>query len=90
MLLVLGTSVLLREMSLSFNAVFHACNVAIPGAFFAGLCGYAMGRVIETADYGYKKSASAQSDKKQDSDILIDDLLVDDMENLDKTPETSK
>ena len=70
-------------MSLDFNAVFYTCKIAIPGSILAGICGYIIGKIIETADSDKLNNKNKHKNKhKKESDLLIDDLLIEDMKEL--------
>ena len=83
-LLITGSIALIKSMSLDFDSVFYACKIGIPGALVAGFLGFAMGKVLQTAQF--TKSEPAGKIKK-DHDLLIDDLLVND---IDKTSNDSE
>lgn len=46
-LLIIGTIVLLSDMSLDYNTVISACQYGLLGAVTAGTFGYLIGRVLE-------------------------------------------
>ena len=65
-------------MSLDFSTVVYACQVSIPSAVVAGFLGYQLGKIFENP----KASPSKQSKKAKNTDLLIDDLLLDDINKV--------
>jgi len=47
-LLIIGSVVLLRQMSLDYDTVVYASQFSILGAVIAGIFGFLIGRILET------------------------------------------
>ena len=75
-MLVIGSIVLLRTMSLGFDDVLYACQISITAAIVSGILGYLIGAILENA-----KSTRSQSSKKN-SDLLINDSLTEEIDKL--------
>lgn len=46
-LLIIGTIVLLKDMSIDYNTVITACQFSILGAIIAGIFGFFIGKILE-------------------------------------------
>lgn len=66
-------------MSLDFDSVFFACKISVTGAIIVGMFGYAIGRIFESGDIVKQDKKS-----KKDSDLLIDDLLINDLNKIEE------
>ena len=80
MLLIIGTYVLLKAMSIDYYSVLKACKLAIPSAIISGGIGFIIGKILDSAPSQKKKS----KEKLKDRDLLIDDLLIDDLDKITK------
>lgn len=67
-------------MSLDFDTFVYAVQVTLPAAVVMGFLGYLMGKVFQ--DSKIRKGSPAKVKSKGDSDLLIDDLLVDDLSKV--------
>lgn len=79
-LLIVGSIVLLRAMSLDFDTVLYALKLALLGSIVAGFLGYSIGKVFETSH----KKAEKMMKTNKNADLLIDDLLVSDLNTVSK------
>jgi membrane protein YqaA with SNARE-associated domain len=77
--LILASIVFFRAMTFDLNTMLHALKISLTGAFAAGILGYVMGSIFENSSSKPKKKRYAR-----ENEGLIDDLLVDDMQHLDK------
>ena len=82
--LLVGSVVLFSSGSMDFETVVYACRMAITGAMVAGFLGYIIGIIFESAKIS-KYSHSKKS--KKHSDLLIDDLLVNDLNKVNEINE---
>ncbi|MFH0703294.1 MAG: hypothetical protein V2B14_07170 [bacterium] len=78
-MLIVGSVVLLKSMSLEPDAVIHALKLSSIGAIISGFFGFFIGKIFETSN---PKKEETEKNKK-DSDLLIDDLLINDLDNID-------
>ena len=79
MFLILAAMVFIRAMSFDINTLIHALKISLTGAFVSGVLGYFIGTVLEKQSAKPKKKTLTY-----ENEGLIDDLLVDDMQQLDK------
>ncbi len=79
MFLILAVLVFIRAMSFDINTLIHALKISLTGAFVSGVLGYFIGEVLEKQSFKPKKKTP-----HYENEGLIDDLLVDDMQQLDK------
>jgi hypothetical protein len=70
--------VLLQSMTLSFDVVLNACKLGITAAIILGLLGYYIGKELEKSSKKGKKSSSL----KKNSELLIDDVLNEDLDDI--------
>jgi len=77
--LILSSIVFYKAMTFDLNTLLYALQIAGAGALAAGILGFFMGNIFESAGgIPRKKSFSRENES------LIDDLLVDDMQKLEK------
>lgn len=77
-ILLIGSNVLIRAGSLSFEAVLHAFKLCIIGGVSVGLLGYLIGKVVQRPKKEIVKTVDPVK-KEADKDLLIDDILLDDL-----------
>lgn len=63
--LIIGSIVLLKDMSLDYNTVIYACEYGLFGAITAGIFGFFIGKVFESANNPYNKR-KPRNDHKND------------------------
>lgn len=70
-------------MSLDFDTVIYALKLAFFGAVISGFLGYSIGKIFSA-----KKIKNGKRDinnkKNKNADLLIDDLLIKDLEKINK------
>lgn len=81
---MVGGTTLFIQMSLDFDTVLYACEIAIPASFLAGFCGYLIGKIAQNTNFIKPKESKKSKIKTESSDLVIDDLLADDMKELSK------
>jgi hypothetical protein len=75
---MIGSIVLLKNMSLDYKTVINACWYGILGAIIAGFFGFYIGKVLETASISAKKNNynhSKKSGKKAPDNNEIENNL---------------
>lgn len=77
----LGGSILIIEKSVDFNSVMKAFWFAGLGALIAGIIGYFIGRIIDEPP----KKTTEMNNYDTDSDLLINDIMLDDLKNMNNT-----
>ena len=60
---MIGSIVLLNEMSFAYTTVLYACQYSILGAVIAGSFGFYIGKILETANNSSKKNNSNNAKK---------------------------
>ena len=85
--LIIGAVVLVSSGSMDFDTVVYACRMSITGAMVAGFLGYIIGIIFESAKI--QKHAHSKKSRKH-SDLLIDDLLVNDLNKVDEINEVTE
>ncbi len=79
-ILLIGSNVLIRAGSLSFEAVLYAFKLCIMGGISLGLLGYLIGKVVQRPKKNIVKPVDPVK-KEADKDLLIDDILLDDLDD---------
>ena len=75
-ILIVGSVVLFKSMTIDFDSVFFALRLSLTGALAAGFFGFHIGKIFEGSNKHHNKN------KKQvkKSKLLIDDILDKDIE----------
>ncbi len=81
-ILLIGSNVLIRAGSLSFEAVLHAFELCVMGGISLGLLGYIIGKIVQKPRKDIVKPVDTIK-KETDKDLLIDDILLDDLNDDD-------
>jgi len=82
-ILITGSLIFLKSMTLDMSTFIRVCEVSIPGGICAGILGYMMGKILEAPHHSKKSKSSKNIKNNRPKDLLIDDLLVKD---IDKSP----
>jgi len=77
-LLIIGSIVLLNQMSLDYNSVLYASQFSITAALIAGILGFYIGKVLDTAKCSSRKKHKG---KKHSPKAGRSDFQTDDTEN---------
>lgn len=70
-LLIIGSIVLLKAMSLDYGTVIYACKFSISAAAVTGILGYFIGKIFENVHIDKNTAKYAKKDKK----TLTDDII---------------
>ena len=81
----LGAHVLILEKVIIFHTVTKAFIIAGIGAIISGAIGYYIGKIIETP--AKESFFNETSFGETDSDLLIDDVMLNDLKNINDTSE---
>ena len=79
-LLIVGTIILVREMSIEYESVMYAAKLSVISSIFLGALGYMIGKLLDTSlTKGMVNKVNESYKDIKDPELLIDDLLIDDV-----------
>lgn len=72
--------ILWLERSVGFDTIFKSLSIGGIGAVVTGFIGYYVGKTIESPP----KKSIEEAIEETDSDLLIDDIMLDELKNMNK------